>query len=353
MSSEMIQILDAEGNCDDAAIADLSEQEILKMYRLMVLTRLWNEKAMNLQRQGRLGTLASVHGQEASNVGMALPLQVGDWFVPAFREYGAQFALGSSLRDQYLLWGGDSRGGKIPEQIRMVDHCTTVGAHLCHAVGMAIAAKIKGEKSMVLSSSGDGSTSEGDFHESLNMAAVFKAPVVFVIQNNHWAISLPVEKQTATKTIAEKACAYGIDSARVDGNDVFAVYKTVQKYADAARKDSKPALIELVTYRMGDHTTADDAGRYRTKEIVKEWEKKDPLDRMKKYLLKKRPWTEEKDKALEEECAKEVEKAVQEYEAFEQPDPTEMFQFIYREMPWHLKEQIDELKEIIQEGRKK
>lgn len=353
MSSELIQILDAEGNCNEGAIADLSEQEILKMYRLMILARLWNEKAMSLQRQGRLGTLASVRGQEASNVGITLPLQGGDWFVPAFREYGAQFALGSSLRDQYLIWGGDSRGGKIPEQIRMVNHCITVGAHLCHAVGMAIAAKIKGEKSMVLSSSGDGSTSEGDFHESLNMAAVFKAPVVFIIQNNHWAISYPVEKQTATKTIAEKACAYAIDSARADGNDVFAVYKTVQKYADAARKDSKPALIELVTYRMGDHTTADDASRYRSKEIVKEWEKKDPIDRMRKYLLKKSHWTKDKDRKLEEECAKEVEKAVQEYEAIEQPDPTDMFQFIYKEMPWHLKEQIAELKDIIQEGRKK
>jgi pyruvate dehydrogenase E1 component alpha subunit len=284
---------------------------------------------------------------------MTLPLQSGDWFVPAFREYGAQFVLGCSLRDQYLLWGGDSRGGKIPEQIRLVNHCTTVGSHLCHAVGIAMAAKIKGEKSMVLSSSGDGSTSEGDFHESLNMAAVYKAPVVFVIQNNHWAISLPVEKQTATKTIAEKASAYAIDGVRVDGNDIFAVYKTIQKYADTARKEFRPALIELVTYRMGDHTTADDASRYRSKEILSDWEKKDPIDRMRNYLLKKGLWTKEKDRKLEEECTGEVEKAVQEYEATEQPDPTDMFKFIYREMPWHLKEQMDELKEIIQEGRGK
>jgi pyruvate dehydrogenase E1 component alpha subunit len=164
---------------------------------------------------------------------------------------------------------------------------------------------------------------------------------------------MPVERQTATKTIAEKASAYAIEGVRVDGNDIFAVYKTVQKYADAARKDFKPALIELVTYRMGDHTTADDASRYRTKEILSEWEKKDPIDRMQKYLLKKGSWTKEKDKELEEECSGEVEKAVREYEAIEQPDPADMFKFIYREMPWHLKEQMDELKEIIQEGREK
>ncbi len=353
MNSKLIQILDPKGNCDEKAIDDLSEKEILKMYRLMILTRVWNEKALSLQRQGRLGTLASVRGQEAANVGMTMPLQSGDWFVPAFREYGAQFALGCSLRDQYMLWGGDSRGGRIPDNIRVVNHCITVGAHLCHAVGMAMAAKIKSEKSMVLCSSGDGSTSEGDFHEGLNMAAVFKAPVVFVIQNNHWAISLPVEKQTATKTLAEKACAYALDSARVDGNDVFAVYKTVQKYADAARKDFKPALIELVTYRMGDHTTADDASRYRGKEIIEEWEKRDPIKRMNMYLMNKRQWTEEKGKELENECINEVEKAVQEYEAVEHPDPADMFKNIYTNMPWHLKEQMEELKEIIQEGRKK
>ncbi len=350
MSSELIQILNPDGNCDEKAVTGLSKEEMIKMYRLMVLTRLWNEKALSLQRQGRLGTLGSVKGQEAANVGMALPLKEEDWFVPAFREYGALFARGISLRDQFMFWGGDERGGKIPDDIRITNTCITVGAHLLHAVGIAMAAKIRGEKVVALSSSGDGSTSEGDFHEALNWAGVFKVPVVFVIQNNHWAISLPVEKQTATKTLAEKAGAYAIDGVRVDGNDVFAVYTTVKKYADAARNEHKPALIELVTYRMGDHTTADDASRYRSKDLLSEWEKKDPIKRMQIYLMKKKGWTEQQNKNLENECTQDVENAVREYETAESADPLNMFKHIYSEMPWHLKEQMDELSAFSSEG---
>lgn len=350
MNSEFIQILDEKGNCDEKRIADISDQEIMKLYRLMNLTRVWNDKALSLQRQGRLGTLGSVRGQEASNVGMAMPLQSGDWFVPAFREYGAMFALGFSLKDQYRYWGGDERGMNIPENIKMTPICITVGAHLCHAVGIALAAKLKGEKSMVLSSSGDGSTSQGDFHESLNMAAVFKAPVVFVIQNNQWAISLPFAKQTATATIAEKAAAYAIEGARVDGNDVFAVYQTVKKYADIARNEFKPVLIELLTYRMGDHTTADDASRYRKAEILKEWEKKDPIERLKKFLIMQRKWTESKDKKLLEELMAEIETAVKEYEGTDMPDSADMFKYMYTDMPWHLKEQMEEFQHAAQEG---
>ncbi|MDZ7402373.1 MAG: pyruvate dehydrogenase (acetyl-transferring) E1 component subunit alpha [candidate division KSB1 bacterium] len=344
MKPKLIQYLDEKGNADEKAIADITEEQMFKMYRLMNLTRMWNDKALSLQRQGRLGTMASVRGQEASNVGMAMPLQAGDWFVPAFREYGAMFTLGISMKDQLMYWGGDERGARIPDHLRIANVCITVGAHLTHAVGIAIAAKIKGEKSMALSSSGDGSTSQGDFHESLNMAAVFKAPVVFVIQNNHWAISVPFEKQTATETIAEKAAAYAIDGVRVDGNDVFAVYKTVKKYADRAREEHKPALIELVTYRMGDHTTADDATRYRKPEEVAEWAKKDPIDRLRIYLMAKHGWTEEKEKQLIEELTQEIEQTVREYEAVESPDPTNMFKYMYAEMPWILKEQMEEVR---------
>jgi pyruvate dehydrogenase E1 component alpha subunit len=248
-----------------------------------------------------------------------------------------------------MYWGGDERGMNIPENMRMTPVCITVGAHLCHAVGIAIAAKIKGEKSIALSSSGDGSTSQGDFHESLNMAAVYQVPVVFVIQNNHWAISVPFEKQTATETIAEKAAAYAMEGVRVDGNDVFAVYQTVKKYADIARKDHKPALIELVTYRMGDHTTADDASRYRKPEILKDWEKKDPIDRLKKYLMNSQNWTEAQDSKLIDELTGEVENAVKAYESVDTPDPTNMFKYMYNEMPWHLNEQMEEVKQLASE----
>lgn len=346
MKHKLIQYLDENGKADEKAIADITAEQMFKMYRLMNLTRLWNDKGLSLQRQGRLGTMGSVRGQEASNIGMAMPLQSGDWFVPAFREYGAMFTLGIPMKDQYMYWGGDERGNRVPDNLKIANICITVGAHLTHAVGIGIAAKIKGEKSIALSSSGDGSTSQGDFHESLNMAAVFKAPVVFVIQNNHWAISVPFEKQTATETIAEKAAAYAIDGVRVDGNDVFAVYKTVKKYADRAREEHKPALIELVTYRLGDHTTADDATRYRKPEIVAEWEKRDPISRLRTFLMSNHGWTEEKENKLIEELSAEVEKAVQEYEAVEQADPTSMFKYIYSEMPWHLKEQMEEVSAI-------
>lgn len=350
MKPKLIQYLDETGKADEKAISDITEEQMFKMYRLMNLTRLWNDKALSLQRQGRLGTMGSVRGQEASNIGMAMPLQSGDWFVPAFREYGALFTLGIPMKDQLMYWGGDERGNRVPDNLRIANICITVGAHLTHAVGIAIAAKIKGEKSMVMSSSGDGSSSQGDFHESLNMAAVFKAPVVFIIQNNHWAISMPFEKQTATETIAEKAAAYAIDGFRVDGNDVFAVYKTVKKYTDRAREEHKPALIELVTYRLGDHTTSDDATRYRKPEIVAEWEKRDPISRLRAFLMNNHGWTEEKENKLIEELSADVEKAVQEYEAVEQADPTSMFKYIYSEMPWNLKEQMEEVKGIGQLG---
>jgi len=353
MKTKLIQILDENGNCDEKQIADLNDDDIKKMYRMMVLTRIWNDKALSLQRQGRLGTLASVRGQEASNVGMAFPLQAGDWFVPAFREFGALFTLGLPLRDQFLYWGGDERGVDIPDDKHILPTCITVGAHLCHAVGIAVAAKIKGEKSVVISSSGDGSTSQGDFHESLNMAAVYKAPVVFIIQNNHWAISIPFEKQTATATIAEKAAAYAIEGVRVDGNDIFAVYETIKKYTDIARKDYKPALIELVTYRMGDHTTADDASRYREQEIIEEWLKKDPVERLKKYLMKSKGWTDKDDEKLVKECTKEVEESVKQYETMEPNDPSNMFKYMYKELPWHLKEQMEEFEELTREGGSK
>jgi len=350
MKPKLIQILDEKGNCDEKAVADLTTDDMITMYRLMNLTRIWNDKALSLQRQGRLGTMGSVRGQEASNVGMALPLQSNDWFVPAFREYGALFALGIPLRDQLMFWGGDERGARIPENVRVTPTSIIVASHLPHAVGIALAAKLKGEKSVALSSSGDGSTSEGDFHEALNMAAVYKAPVVFVIQNNHWAISLPFSKQTATATISEKAAAYAIEGVRVDGNDVFAVYTTVKKYIELARKNHTPALIELVTYRMGDHTTADDATRYRAPEALVEWGKKDPIDRLKIYLMNSRDWTEENDKKIIEQCTREVDDAVKEYEAVEPADPADMFKYIYKEMPWHLKEAIEEVREFQRKG---
>lgn len=342
--NEMIQVIDPEGRITDhEAVKGLSEEEIARMYRHMVFLRSWNTKALSLQRQGRMGTIASVRGQEASNIGMGMALAPKDWFCPSFREYGAMFIRGFKAKDLFLYWGGDERGARPPDDSRVLPVCITVGSHLCHAAGIAWGAKIRGERIAVMSSSGDGSTSQGDFYESLNFAGVFKLPIVFVIQNNHWAISVPVHRQTATETLAEKACAAGLDSARVDGNDVVAVYLTVKRCLDQARSDYRPSLVELVTYRMGDHTTADDASRYRTPEMLAPWEKKDPIDRIRKYLIAEQGWDNEKDVKLVAECAAEVEQIVRDYEAFPHPEPTDIFNHMYAEMPWHLREQKEEM----------
>lgn len=350
--TELIQVMDPEGRVDESAIKGISETDINKMYRLMVFTRLWNTKALSLQRQGRLGTLASVRGQEAANVGMGLALGPKDWFCPAFREYGAFFARGADPVVMFQHWGGDERGAKPPEDSHVLPVCITVGSHLCHAAGIALGAKIREDRIAVLSSSGDGSTSQGDFHESLNFAGVFALPVVFAIQNNHWAISVPVERQTATPTISQKAIAYNIEGVRVDGNDVLAVYLTVKRLLDQARDDYRPALVELVTYRMDDHTTSDDAARYRTEEMLAPWKTKDPIDRMRKYLTAKRDWDDEKEKALVMECTEQVEQAVRDFEAVEPPKPTDIFDYMYKDMPWHLREEKEEMQRHLGESER-
>ena len=342
--TDLIQVIDPEGSVvDEESVKKISKEDMHKMYRFMVFTRLWNSKALSLQRQGRMGTLASVRGQEASNVGMGFGLGPKDWYCPSFREYGTMFVRGVNPAEFYRFWGGDERGARLPDDCRMLPVCITVGSHLCHAVGIAWGAKIRGEQIAVLSSSGDGSTSQGDFHESLNFAGVFRLPVVFAIQNNHWAISVPFEKQTASETIAQKAHAYGIEGIRVDGNDVFAVYLTVKNLLDRARSEFKPALVELVTYRMDDHTTADDASRYRTEEMLAPWREKDPIDRIRKYLTAQQGWSEKDEEDLVAKCTSEVEQAVQDYEGFPHPEPTDIFNHMYEKMPWNLKEQKDEV----------
>lgn len=347
---EFIQYLDPDGNADSAAIKDIPESVFMKMYRLMNMTKLWNSKALSLQRQGRLGTLASVRGQEASNVGMGMALEPTDWFVPAFREYGAFFSRGADPVMMLQYWGGDERGAKPREGSNTLPVCITVGSHLCHAVGLAMGAKIKGDKVAVMSSSGDGSTSQGDFHESLNFAGVFGLPVVFVIQNNHWAISVPLSKQTLIQSLADKSCAYGIPGIRVDGNDVIAVYLTLKQQLAKARSEQTPSLVELVTYRMDDHTTSDDASRYRTAETLDPWKARDPIDRFRKFLTAKYDWDEAKEKDLQSELTNLIETTVRDYEAIQPPKPTDIFNFIYADMPWNHKEQRDQLMRTLGES---
>ena len=263
----VFQILDENGRANEKLIPKISKQEMLKMYELMVLSRVFDETAYHLQREGRILTYAPLKGQEASQVGSALALKEKDWMFPSFRENAAYLVRGMSAEMLYQYWSGDERGNKIPKDLNCFTVTVPVATQIPIAVGAAWAEKLKGTKNISLVYFGDGATSEGDFHEGLNFAGVMKLPVVFVCQNNQWAISVPFYKQSGSKTVAQKAVSYGINGIRVDGNDVFAVYSAILSAVENARKNI-PTLIECVTYRISDHTTSDDSSRYRTVEEV-------------------------------------------------------------------------------------
>lgn len=238
-------------------------------------------------------------------------------------------------------WAGDERGSSIPEGLNDFPITIPVGTQIPIAVGAAWAAKLKGDPIAVMCYMGDGATSKGDFHEGLNFAGVFGVPVVFVCQNNQWSISVPLRRQTAAKTLAQKAIAYGFSGIQVDGNDVFAVYKATHEALNQARGDQRPTLVECVTYRLGDHTTADDASRYRNRDEVEQWRRKDPIARLKQYMEKEGLWNKSYDEAVYSEAKEEVEQAVHEEENFPPPDPRAIFRFTFQELTAELQEQLE------------
>ena len=338
---EWLQILDEEGNCDEELRPSLDNEQVKKLYEWMVLARTFNEKAFKLQREGRLGTYASILGQEAAQVGSAYALRPADWMFPAFREPGASFVRGLPMRMIFQYWAGDERGSQIPEGLNDFPISIPVATQIPIAVGVALAAKARGDPIAVMAYMGDGATSKGDFHEGLNFAGVFSAPVVFVCQNNQWAISVPRARQSASKTLAQKAIAYGFPGIQVDGNDIFAVYGAANEALERARAGQGPTLIECLTYRLGDHTTADDASRYRSRDEVEHWKSKDPIERLRRHLERIGLWNKSYDQAVRSEAKAKVETAVQEEESVSPSDPLDMFRFTYQDLPVHLKEQMD------------
>src|SRR5438132_2522344 len=324
-SVEWLQILDEDGNCDEELRPSLDNEQVKKLYESMVLARTFDDKAFKLQREGRLGTYASILGQEAAQVGSAYALRPTDWMFPAFREPGASFVRGLPMWMIFQYWAGDERGSQIPEGLNDFPITIPVATQIPIAVGVALAAKAKGDAIAVIAYMGDGATSKGDFHEELNFAGVFAAPVVFVCQNNQWAISVPLKRQTAAKTLAQKAIAYGFSGIQVDGNDPFAVYKATHEALDQARDGQGPTLIECVTYCLGDHTTADDASRYWSRDEVEQWRKKDPIERLKKYMEKEGLWNKSYDQGVCSEAKEKVEQAVHEQENFPPSDPWDIF----------------------------
>lgn len=343
-----LDILDENGACDEKVMPKLSKEEMLKLYELMALTRALDEKAMALQRQGRMGTYASIRGQEASDVGSAFALSKEDWMFPTYRQNGAFIARGFPM-EKLLQWSWDERGMRIPDGENDFTIAIPIATQTTHAVGAALAAKLQKKKIAVLAYLGDGGTSEADFGASMNFAGVFRVPCVILCENNHFAISNPVGAQTATKTIAQKAIAYGFDGIQVDGNDVFAVYKAVKDAVDKAKAGGGPTFIEAVTYRMSDHTTADDATRYRPQEEVESWQKKDPIARLQLYLKKKKLWTPAFEAEMKARLAVKVDDAVKGYESIPSPNLKDMFQYTFNSMTPQLQEQYEYISQIEKE----
>jgi len=338
-----LEVLDKDGQADKTLLPKLSGEQFQELYRSMVRIRKFDEKALNLQRQGRMGTWGSTRGQEAAQAGLALALAPQDWLVPSFREHGVMLLRGMPAHLIYAFWKGDERGCIPPEGVNILPPAIPVASQLLHAVGLGLAKKLKGEDSVVVGFAGDGASSEGDFHEALNFGGVFKPQTVFFIQNNQWAISVPFKRQTAAGSIAQKAHAYGIPGIQVDGNDVLAVYSASKEALDRARRGDGPTLIEALTYRMESHTTADDATRYRPGEDLDYWRQRDPVDRMKKFLTAQKLWSPKKEQALAEECAAEVEAGVAALESMPAPDPRDIVSYMFKDLPWNLREQREAL----------
>jgi pyruvate dehydrogenase E1 component alpha subunit len=342
---DYLSILDESGAFDAKLEPDIPEDILLKLYRTIVLARKFDERLLNLQRQGRIGTFPPSSGQEATHLGAVAVLEPSDWFVPAFRETAAEIWRGRSLESFILYNNGFSEGVEIAPDSNNLPMAVPVASQILHAVGLAWAARYRKTDRVALVFMGDGATSQGDFHEGLNFAAVFQSPVIFVCQNNHWAISMPRSKQTRSETIAQKALAYGMPGLQIDGNDILASYAAVQEAIGRARTGDGPTLIECVTYRMTMHTTADDPRRYRTEQEVELWKARDPITRFQKYLIKKDLLAEDKIEEVEHAVLEEIQSAIDSAEerAKTLGDPTDIFLHHYDELPPYLQEQREEL----------
>ncbi len=334
----------------DAALEPkLDPQELRKLFRGMLLARRYDERMLKLQRQGRIGTYGPALGQEAASLGPAFVMRKDDWFVPSFREPAGMLWRGWPIEKLMLWWGGNECGASPPEGLNDMPICVPVSSQIQYAAGIAWGCRLKKTDSVAVAFVGDGGTSEGDFHEGLNCAAIYKAPLVTVIQNNGWAISLPRNKQCVAPTLAQKAIAYGMNGIQADGNDILAMIVATREAIERGRKGDGPTLIEAITYRLGVHTTADDPKKYRSEEEVEKWKPKDPLHRFWKYMKNKKLLDEKARDLLEEEVNAEISAAVSKAEAY-QPDVYEPFNYCFAEMPPHLQQQLKEFKAIMATG---
>jgi pyruvate dehydrogenase E1 component alpha subunit len=342
---EYLSILNEKGELDKKLEPKIPDDLLVKLHRAMLLARRFDERLLSLQRQGRIGTFAPITGQEAAQLGAVALLRPSDWFVPSFRETGAELWRGRSMESVILSFSGFSEGAHGKTESNNLPVAVPVASQVLHAVGLAWGIKYRQKDDVAITFLGDGGTSEGDFHEGLNFAGVYQVPAIFVCQNNQWAISVPRSKQTRSKTLAQKALAYGFPGIQVDGNDILAVYSAAEEALQRARSGGGPTMIECVTYRMMMHTTADDPKRYRTEKEVEAWKKRDPIIRFHNYMTAKGLLSDEKVEALEAEIKDEIQAAVDRAEEIMKTagDPLDMFEHAYAEMPPHLVKQREEL----------
>src|SRR5688572_610147 len=317
-------------------------KDLVSLYRWMVLMRAYDAKGIALQRTGQLGTFAPLLGQEAINAGIASAMRPEDTFLVTYRENGAQLMRGVTLRELFLYWGGDERGSDFAGPRRDFPICVTIAAHATHAVGVAYAMKLRREPRVAVCALGDGASSKGDFYEGLNASGVWNLPLVFVVTDNQWAISVPRARQSGAQTLAQKAIAAGIEGVQVDGNDVVAVRHAMECALAKARSSGGPTLIEALTYRLSDHTTADDASRYRSADEVAAAWKRDPLLRLRAYLMAQGVWSREKEEGLHKECNEQVQAAAQAYLDAPAPGVEQIFTHLYARLPAALEHQRDD-----------
>lgn len=350
---EKFQVINEKGQVvNDELLPSVSDDFLREIYEQLITARVFDERAVNLQRQGRMGTFPPLSGQEAAQVGSAIALDASDWAVPSYREHAVSLTRGLPINQILQYWMGDERGNQIPSEVNVFPVSVPIATQIPHAVGMALAAKHRGDPGAVMVFFGDGATSEGDFHEGMNFAGVFDVPCVFMCNNNQYAISVPRTKQTASATLAQKAEAYGFTGIQVDGMDVLAVYaaaKAALSKAKNPRDEPRPTLVEAVQYRFGAHTTADDPSKYRPESEVDYWRERDPIVRFETFLTERGVLDSELIDQIRSSVSDRIASAIESVESTPRPEPTDMFQYVYETPPEKLIRQRDRLESLRQQ----
>ena len=340
-AAEPYQVLDAEGVLHPKVRPSMSDDEMAEALTLMLLTRAFDDKGVKLHRQGRFGTFSTVHGQEAAITGSAFALDpVRDWVVPQYRELPALLRQGLPLDYFVLYFTGNPAGGGVPAEVNCLPLNIALGSQLPHAVGLGWGLRKQGSDAVVIAYFGDGASSEGDTHEAMNLAGVVKAPVVFFLSNNGWAISTPRARQSAARTLAARAVGYGMTGVVVDGNDLLAVHQVTADAVERARAGHGPTLIEAVTYRVGPHNTADDPTRYVDERERERWIARDPIERVRRYLIGRGRWDEKREAAAMDRCGQVVEAAFAAAKAQAPVHAGQLFDHLYAGPPKRVRDQL-------------